>query len=143
MKFPTKSLLAGCVAASMAAGCAVINADKAPVLADRTLMWAEATTADCELPAEISFSADGKISGDAGCNRLLGTYTLDGTAIDLSHIGSTRRMCGPHLMKIEGAFLKNLANTVKVTADGDNVLFWDKDGKRLMTLEPSAPGTCD
>ena len=51
-------------------------------------------------------------------------------------------MCGPTIMTVEDAFFGKLGQTVYMTADGDKVLCWDKDGKLVMTLVPEAAGSC-
>ena len=94
------------------------------------------------VPPSIKFGADGKVSGNAGCNLLVGGWTLQGDKLDLSQLGSTRRMCGPELMKMEDAFLSNLGKTVYVETEGDKVRLLDAERKLVMTLVPEAPGVC-
>lgn len=43
--------------------------------------------------SKISFSKDGKVSGVAVCNNIMGTYTVDGNTIDISSLSSTRKGC--------------------------------------------------
>lgn len=118
------------------------SADQAADLAGRSLMWADGITSECEVPPTITFGADGKVSGNAGCNHLLGTWTMEGTKIDLSQLGTTRRMCAPAIMQMEDAFLQNLGKVAFATADGDNVRLLDAEHKLVMTLVPEKPGTC-
>ena len=47
--------------------------------------------ADTEISA--SFGADGSLSGNAGCNQYVGTYTTNGNAIQISELGTTFRLC--------------------------------------------------
>ena len=118
------------------------GADQSADLAGRSLMWADGITADCEVPPTIKFGADGKVSGNAGCNYLVGSWSMEGAKIDLSGLGSTRRMCGPAIMQMEDAFMQNLGKTVYATAEGDKVHFLDADHKLVMTLVPEIPGSC-
>jgi len=46
---------------------------------------------DTEISA--SFGADGSLSGNAGCNQYVGTYTTNGNAIQISELGTTFRLC--------------------------------------------------
>ena len=142
----SKKRFAALPCAVLLAACAVTDgtpAGKAPELAGRSLMWAEGANEDCEVPPNIEFRADGSISGLAGCNRMVGSWALDGKKIDLSKLGATRRMCGPKIMAVEDAFFGKLGQTIYMTADGDKVLCWDKDGKLVMTLVPEAAGSCN
>ena len=91
--------------------CTAVTSTQNADLAGRSLMWADGATEECEVPPSIKFGADGKVSGNAGCNLLVGGWTLQGDKLDLSQLGSTRRMCGPELMKMEDAFLSNLGKT--------------------------------
>jgi heat shock protein HslJ/uncharacterized protein YraI len=40
-----------------------------------------------------SFGADGKVSGNAGCNRYFAGYSVDGNTIEIGPPGATRRYC--------------------------------------------------
>jgi heat shock protein HslJ len=66
------------------------------------------------------FSADGKLSGSAGCNRYSGTYTVSGNSITFSSpMASTMMMCDAAVMEQENAYLKALgeAKTFEVKSD--------------------------
>ena len=115
----------------------------APNLAGKNLMWQDGANEHCEIPPSIHFAADGRVSGDAGCNRLLGSYTQNGAQLDLSHLGSTKRMCGPKLMEVENAFLNHLSKTRYAIEQGDNVILLDENKKPLITLVPERLGACD
>jgi heat shock protein HslJ len=43
----------------------------------------------------LEFAADGKVTGAADCNRLMGTYKADGKALEFSPLATTRKMCPP------------------------------------------------
>lgn len=122
--------------------CTAVTSTQNADLAGRSLMWADGATEECEVPPSIKFGADGKVSGNAGCNLLVGGWTLQSDKLDLSQLGSTRRMCGPELMKMEDAFLSNLGKTVYVETEGDKVRLLDAERKLVMTLVPEAPGVC-
>ena len=53
-------------------------------------------------------AAGGRLSGSGGCNRITGSYQLDGDRLTFGPIASTRMAC-PEAMDQEQAFLKALA----------------------------------
>ena len=79
-----KKMLPALCCAALAAGCAStattgssaepLSGEKTAQLADRSFMWVDGASEDCELPPSIRFGADGRISGQAGCNRMLGSW---------------------------------------------------------------------
>ena len=52
--------------------CTAVTSTQNADLAGRSLMWADGATEECEVPPSIKFGADGKVSGNAGCNLLVG-----------------------------------------------------------------------
>ena len=92
----TKTTICAALAATLlAAGCASTGgqegpAGNAPELAGKTFVWAEAVSENCELPPSITFGADGRVSGNAGCNNLIGGWKLEGKAIAMGPLGSER-----------------------------------------------------
>ena len=124
------------------AACTAVTGTPNVDLAGRSLMWADGATEECEVPPTLTFGTDGQVSGNASCNYLTGGWTVKGDQIDLSQLGSTRRLCGRAIMKMEDAFLTNLGKTVYVEADGDKVKFLDAERNLVMTLVPEAPGSC-
>ncbi|MFZ3485515.1 META domain-containing protein [Sphingomonas sp. 3-13AW] len=51
--------------------------------------------------AAIGFGADGRFYGNASCNRMSGTYRVDGSALSLNSAGLTRMLCDPAEMEQE------------------------------------------
>jgi putative lipoprotein len=49
----------------------------------------------------LSFGADGRVSGLAGCNRYNGSYTLDGASLRFGPIAGTMMACPPALAEQE------------------------------------------
>src|SRR5947209_1024490 len=43
----------------------------------------------------LAFTADGKVSGSGGCNRIAGSYTLAGETIAFGQMVSTMMACAP------------------------------------------------
>lgn len=58
----------------------------------------------------LEFSADGRISGMAGCNGLFAIYEADAEAIKIDGLGTTKMFC-PTGMDTESRFLGALNNS--------------------------------
>lgn len=46
----------------------------------------------------IVFDARGRVSGRAGCNRFMGSYTVEGASLRLGPLGTTRMACVPEAL---------------------------------------------
>jgi putative lipoprotein len=56
----------------------------------------------------VTFSADGKVFGDSGCNRFTGGYTVKNNKIKIGPLASTLMACPQRQMDAEHAFLTKL-----------------------------------
>ena len=80
--------------------------------------------------------AQGRISGSDGCNRLIGSYTLQGGRIGFSQLGSTMMLC-PKGDAQARALAQALAGATSVSRSGDTHDLWD--GKtRLARFKATA-----
>jgi len=61
-----------------------------------------------EAPATLSFSKDGKVSGNGGCNSFQGPYTVSGMTLKIGPLASTMKACGDAADKQESSLLKAL-----------------------------------
>jgi len=59
-------------------------------------------------PASITFGTDGKISGNASCNRFTGNYERSGRTLAIARLGVTRKACVNSLMDQERRFLETI-----------------------------------
>ena len=76
-----------------------------------------------KLQTTIEFAEEGKVMGNAGCNRYFGSASIDGRTIEFGSLGSTRKMCHESIMNQEMAFMQAL----------DIVKRWDmKNGLLFM-----------
>jgi len=68
----------------------------------------------------MTFSADGRVSGNSGCNQYSGTYRTDGSSITITNVASTMMMCAGPGADVEALFLKGLnsATAWQRTEDG-------------------------
>jgi len=76
----------------------------------------------------ITFAADGRAHGNAGCNHWFAGYTLKGQALNFDPAGSTRKLCAPALMEQEQRFLAAL----------EEVQRWDFNAIGQLQLWPAS-----
>ncbi len=74
-------------------------------------------------PASLLFTPDGKLAGNASCNRLIGSFDAgeDG-ALSVEPAGTTMMMCPPALMEQEGRLLAMLPDVVSYRIDDTGAL---------------------
>ena len=78
--------------------------------------------------ATLQFLSDGKVAGSTGCNRLMGSYEINGKQLTIQPGGTTMMACPPALMNQERKLL-NLLPTIRqfrVDATGALILQSDK-----------------
>jgi heat shock protein HslJ len=89
--------------------------------------------ADTELT--MTFAADGRVSGSAGCNNFMGTYTMSGSALQFGPAAATRKMCAaPGVMEQEQQFLKALETVATVRQEGNRAELRTADGALAVSL---------
>ena len=84
------------------------------------------------------FSADGTVSGSAGCNRYSGSYTRTGDQLSFSVLASTKMACADDVMSQESAFLASMAEVTSFTIDGPQLTLSDASGALLLGLDGTA-----
>jgi len=82
----------------------------------------------------LKFSADGKVNGSTGCNRLSGSYKKDGNCLKFSKMITTKMAC-PQLGNLEQTFLQALRATAAMRLAGKTLELQDAGGKVVMRLE--------
>lgn len=88
----------------------------------------------------MEFSGDGEFSGSAGCNSYGGSYTLDGTSIELSEAISTLMACiDENAMTQETQFLTNLPNVRSYAIVDDQLQLLGADGAPVFTFNAVDP----
>ena len=80
----------------------------------------------------IAIAADGAVSGSGGCNRMTGRAKIDGQAIGIGPLATTRKACVPALMDQERKFLAALEATRAYRFDGAVLRFLDASGLELV-----------
>lgn len=71
----------------------------------------------------LFFGENGELSGNAGCNQYIGSFTTDGDTIQIGQLGSTIRFCAEPqgTMDQEQAFLAALQSAATFTIEGDTL----------------------
>lgn len=84
--------------------------------------------------AIIEFDENEKrITGSTGCNRMFGSYELDGRKFKVNGVGSTRMAClQPGRMETESAFLKALGEATILKRSGRNLTLYAGKTRVLM-----------
>ncbi|MBK1724278.1 META domain-containing protein [Thiocystis violacea] len=83
-------------------------------------------------PARFKF-AEGALSGGTGCNRLTGSYTLDGSILTLgTGLALTRMGCPLPVMEQEKAVIQALRKVATASRDGEALELRDAQGEVLL-----------
>jgi heat shock protein HslJ len=86
---------------------------------------------------EIHFvlqSENQRVAGFSGCNRMMGSYALEGDAIRFDQMGGTMMACVPD-MELERKFLALFPQIARWRINGETLRLLDADGKTLATFE--------
>ncbi len=84
-------------------------------------------------PATLLFGADGKLSGNASCNRLIASYTVEGSKLTISPTGTTMMACPPALMDQERKLVDLLGAVTRYSIDRTGTLtLTSASGKRIV-----------
>jgi heat shock protein HslJ len=83
-----------------------------------------------------TFTPDGQVSGDAGCNTYNGPYKLDGTSLTVGPLATTMKACEQAIMDQETQFLTALQTPTTVEPSGATVTLRDSSGATQVVLGP-------
>jgi heat shock protein HslJ len=92
---------------------------------------------------EISFNIDktpyiklteGRVGGFSACNRLMGSYTLNGETLVFNEIGGTLMFC-QDVHELESKFMQTLQKTNYWKCKGGKLSFFDKDKVLIMKFK--------
>ena len=96
--------------------------------------WRPSFMSAAELPAgikmQVEFQPDGKITGNGGCNRFFGGYTISGNRIKIGPLASTRKGC-PGLLRLETAFFATLQAAGSFEQTDTTLILFDASGAKL------------
>lgn len=90
----------------------------------------------------MAFSADGRVSGSAGCNSYSATYASSESSLRFGPAATTRRMCATpeRIMEQEQQFLKALERVATARQEGDRLELRDADGALALSLVNDSEG---
>jgi heat shock protein HslJ len=95
---------------------------------------AVAAVADGEV-GTLVFAADGSFAGSTGCNRIMGTYTQDGSSLTFASGPMTLKACQGPVAAQEAAIVAALPLVASFTQESSLVL-QDAEGATLLTYAP-------
>jgi heat shock protein HslJ len=88
-------------------------------------------------PINITFSADGSLTGSSGCNSYSASYRVDGPALTIGvPVLTNRMMCETLVMIQEQRFLSLLPQSVSYgMVSPDTLAVYDNTGRVIMVFE--------
>lgn len=99
---------------------------------DWSLVWVEgfdSMPSGVAMPT-IRFGTDGRLSGNAGCNRAGADYTVDGNQLTIAAVISTKRACiDPRGNALESAYLQAVDATRSYRIANGQLELLDAGGK--------------
>jgi uncharacterized lipoprotein YbaY/heat shock protein HslJ len=75
-----------------------------------------------------------RVAGSGGCNRMMGSYTLDGDKLSFSQMAGTMMAC-PQGMEVEQAFHATLRKVATWRIEGETLELFDAAGAFVARLE--------
>ncbi|WP_068317506.1 META domain-containing protein [Aliiruegeria sabulilitoris] len=82
----------------------------------------------------VRFGSDGRLSGNGGCNQLVGSFERNWDEITIGPIASTRKLCAEHIMKTESKFIEMLEKAAFVSAHHLILVLLSADSEILAQL---------
>jgi putative lipoprotein len=77
-----------------------------------------------EASATLEFPEPGKVAGSGSCNRFFGTVSIDGNAMSISPLGTTRMACAEAVAMQEVNYLKALHGAERYALQGPTLLIY-------------------
>jgi len=88
-----------------------------------------------DVDTSITFSVDGKVEGNVGCNGFGGDYTVDGDKIVFGQLVSTLMFCEGPVGDQETTTLNVFVGSVPFVIEGNMVTITAADGSAVVVLE--------
>jgi heat shock protein HslJ len=83
--------------------------------------------------------ADDTVGGSTGCNRYTAPYTVDGDAMELGVVASTRMACPPPADGVERAYVDALGRVAEWRQEDAELVLLDDDGSELLRFAEATP----
>lgn len=103
-----------------------------------TLDGQPVTVADNQREAHLVLGEDGRVSGSTGCNRLMGSYRLEGDTLTFSRLASTRMACPGDMAMLEQAWLAALSETAHYSIADQSLELQNAEDRALVELKANA-----
>lgn len=97
----------------------------------------EVTVADNQSEPHIIFNAENRVSGSDGCNRMMGSYLLEGDKLTLNEIAGTKMACAEGADQTQ-AFNDLLTKVATYTVHSDQLELRDATGLVLARFKAVA-----
>ena len=88
-----------------------------------------------DAPVTAIFAKTGNLSGSAGCNQYITSYTVTGLSITVSPVSTTKMACAPDVMAQETAYINLLEKSGKFNLYGDSMTLSDSSGITLLNFK--------
>lgn len=86
-----------------------------------------------DVEAGLTFNEDGTVTGNAGCNGLGGSYTVEGDQVIFSEVVSTLMACDDPRMEQEDAVVQVLNGTATFKIEGNTLTLTNNDITLVLT----------
>ncbi len=84
------------------------------------------------------FGIDGMVTGSAGCNRYISTYTVKEYALSITAPGLTKMYCpAPGVMDQEMAFVSLLPQASEIRIHGPDLNIYNTTGQPILIFVPT------
>ena len=103
-----------------------------PLEGDWLVIEIDGELVDPEAPREIRFAGD-RVAGRVGVNRFTGSFTIEGDAIDVGPMASTRMAGPPELMALEDRFNSGFQGELVCGLEHDVLTLARNDGTIVLT----------
>ena len=84
----------------------------------------QAVTADAR--ATLTFPENGRVSGNASCNRFTGPGQVNGSSLKIGNLALTRMLCEPTANEQEQRYIKALGDAERFEIKDDKLLIYVK-----------------
>ena len=85
--------------------------------------------------AFVQFGGDGRLSGNSGCNRFIGSHRIDGEALRIrSGVAMARMACPPAIMEEEARLVQALEAARGSSRDGIVLDMTGEDGSTVLRM---------
>lgn len=103
---------------------------------DRSVTQVAGQPVPTGVPTALSFSPDGRVTGQSGCNRFSGTYSLTGEGLTLGPLMTTRMACAEPAASVESAILAALQSVSRFDLDDAGALVLMAGDQPVLTAGP-------